>query len=71
MRENQFQQIYNNAYKKSLENKNRAHKHRNKHKLGKPLEVGQKVLMENHHIELGKSKKLHERRSAPYTVEKN
>ena len=54
MRENQFKQIYNNAYTKSLENNNRAHKHRNKHKLGKPLEVGQKVLMENHQIELGK-----------------
>ena len=26
MRENQFKQIYNNAYKKSLENNNRAHK---------------------------------------------
>ena len=41
MRENQFKQIYNYAYKKSLENKNRAHKNRNKHKLGKPLEIGQ------------------------------
>ena len=71
MRENQFKQIYYNAYKKSLENNNRAHKHRNKHKLGKPLEVGPKVLMENHQIELGKSKKLHELRSGPYTVEKN
>ena len=70
MRENQFKQIYDNAYKKSLEYNNRAHKHRNKHKLGKPLEVGQKVLMENHQIELGKSKKLHELRSGPYTVEK-
>ena len=70
MRENQFKQIYNNSYKKSLENNNRAHKHRNKHKLGKPLEVGQKVLMENHQIELGKSKQLHELRSGPFTVEK-
>ena len=35
------------------ENNNRANKNRNKHKLGKPLEVGQKVLMENHQIELG------------------
>ena len=37
MRENQFKQIYNNAYKKNLENNNRAHKNRNKHNLGKPL----------------------------------
>ena len=70
MRENQFKQIYNNAYKKSLENNNRAHKNRNKHKLGKPLEIGQKVLMENHQNELGTSKKPHELRSGPYTVAK-
>ena len=70
MRENQFKQIYNNAYKKSVENNNRAHQHRNKHKLGKPLEVGRKVLMENHQIELGTSKKLHELRSGPYSVAK-
>ena len=41
MRENPFKQIYNNAYKKSLENINRAHKNRKKH-LGKPLGIGQK-----------------------------
>ena len=44
MRENQFKQIYNYAYKKSLENNNCAHKNRNKHKLGKPLEIGHKNL---------------------------
>ena len=70
MRENQFKQIYNNTYKNSLENNNRAHKNRNKHKLGKPLDIGQKVLIENHQIELGTSKKLHELRSDPYTVDK-
>ena len=57
MRENQFKQVYNKAYKKSLETNKRAHINRNKHKLGKPLEVGQKVLMENHQTELGTSKK--------------
>ena len=55
MRENPFKQIYN-AYKKSLENINRAHKNRNKHKLGKPLEIGQKILMENYQIEVGTPK---------------
>ena len=34
----------------------RAHENRNKHKLGKPLEICQKILIENHQIELGKSK---------------
>ena len=56
MRENQLKQIYSNAYKKSLENNNRAHKNRNKQKLGKPLKIGPKVLMKNHQIELGASK---------------
>ena len=67
-RENRFKQIYNNAYKQSLESNNGAHKYRNKHKLSKPLEIGQKVLLENHKIDLGKPKKLQELRSGPYTV---
>ena len=36
--------------------------------MGKTLEIGQKVLMENHQTDLGKSKKLQELRSGPYTV---
>ena len=36
--------------------------------MGKPLEIGQKLLMENHQIDLGNSKKLQELRSGPYTV---
>ena len=56
LRENQFKRIYNNAYKKSFDNNNRAHKNRNKHKLGKPLEIGQKILRENYQTELGTSK---------------
>ena len=69
-RENQFKQIYNSTYKHSLAHNAKAQKHRNKHKLGKQLEIGQKVLMENNSIELGKSKKLQELRSGPYTVVK-
>ena len=68
IRENQFKYIYNTANKKSLENNAKIHKYRNKYKLGKPLEIGQKVLMENHSIEDGKSNKLQELRSGPYTV---
>ena len=68
IRENQFKNIYNTAYKKSLENNAKIHKYRNKYRLGKPLEIGQKVLMENHSIEDGKSKKLQELQSGPYTV---
>ena len=69
-RENQFKQIYKTAYNRSLEVNSKAHQNRNKHKLGKPLDVGQLVLMENHSFEDGKSKKLHELRSGPYEVTK-
>ena len=34
------------------------------------MRLDKKVLMENHQIELGTSKKLHELRSGPYTVAK-
>ena len=69
-RENQFNQIYKTAYNRSLEVNSKAHQNRNKHKLGKPLDVGQLVLMENHSFEDGKSKKLYELRSGPYEVTK-
>ena len=65
-RENQFKQIYKTAYNRSLEVNSKAHQNRKKHKLGKLLDVGQLVLMENHSFEDGKSKKLHELRSGPY-----
>ena len=54
--ENCFKQVHINAYKHSVENNIRAHRNRKKHKLGIPLEIGPKVLMENHQIEISKSK---------------
>ena len=69
-RENQYKQIYKTAYNRSLEVNSKAHQNRSKHKLGKPLDVGQLVLMENQSFEDGKSKKLHELRSGPYEVTK-
>ena len=69
-RENQCKQIYKTAYNSSLEVNSKAHQNRNKQKLGKLLDVGQLVLMENHSFEDGKSKKLHELRSGPYEVTK-
>ena len=69
-RENQFKQFYRTAYKRSLQVNSKPHQNRNKHKLGKPLDVGQLVLMENHSFEDGKSRKLYELRSGPYEVAK-
>ena len=69
-RKNQFKQIYKTAYNRSLHFNSKPHQKRNKHKLGKPSDIGQQVLMENHLFEDGKSKKLHELRSGPYNVTK-
>ena len=55
---NCFKQIYNKVYQQIFEYNMRAQINYNKHKLGKPLEIGQKILLKNHHIEIGKSKKL-------------
>ena len=58
--------MYNAAYKKSLETK--AHKQRNKTKLWELLDVGQKLLMENHSIDNGSSKKQWELRSGHFMI---
>ncbi len=67
-RENAFKRVYSKTYRKTREFLDRSAELRNKHKLAKPLDIGQKVLLENHFIDLTKSKKLSELRSGPYTV---
>ena len=52
----------------SRETTDKANEYRNKQKLGKELQVGQKVLRENFTKELNKSKKLSSVRSGPYRV---
>ena len=68
LRENTFKHLYNTAYLRSFSATDKSHTLRNKHKLGKTLPVGRKVLLENHSFQDGKSKKLHELRSGPYTI---
>ena len=53
-RENRFKQKYNNARNQTTDNNNRVQKSL---KLDKLLEIGQKILVKNHQIELDKSKK--------------
>ena len=67
-RENRFKRLYAETYRVSRETTDKANAHRNKHKLGKELQIGQKVLRENFNKELNKSKKLSSLRSGPYTV---
>ena len=69
-RENTFKTIYSNTYTKCRQTKNKAHKFRNRFKLGKPIPEGKKVLLGNHSKGLLKSKKLQELRSGPYTVQR-
>ena len=45
LRETQFHYFYNTANKKNLETNATIHGYHNKYKLGKPLSIGQKVLM--------------------------
>ena len=67
-RENQLKRLYAETYRVSRKTTDKANEYRNKHKLGKELQVGQKVLRENFTKELNKSKKLSSLRSGPYTV---
>ena len=69
-RETQFKNIYRKVYRKVREANHRSLWYRNKYKLAKPLLVGQKVPMENHNIQLGKSQKLCKLGSGPYIVTK-
>ena len=67
-RENQFKRLYAETYRASRETTDKAKECRNKHKVGKELQVGQKVLRENFTKELNKSRKLSSLRSGPFTV---
>ena len=66
--ENQFKRLYAETYRVSRETTDKANGYKNKHKLGKELQVVQKFLRENFTKELNKSKKLFFRHSGPYTV---
>ena len=67
-RKNQFKRLYAKTYRVPREATDKANEYRSKHKLGKELQVGQKVIRENFTKELNKSKKLSSLRSGPYTV---
>ena len=67
-RENQFKRLYTETYRVLRETTDKANEYRNKHKLGKELQVGQKILRENFTKKLNKSKKLSSLRSGPNTV---
>ena len=67
-RETQIQNIYQKLYTTVRKANHCSLMYRNKYKLA--IRVGQKVLLENHQVPFGKSQKLCELRSGPYTVTK-
>ena len=69
-RERDFKRIYSATFERCREQTARSHAYRNRFKLGQHLEIGQKVLYENHPQDLSKSQKLQQRRLAPFTVTK-
>ena len=69
-REQDFKRVYYSTFERCREQTARSHAYRNRFKLGHHLDVGQKVLYENHRQDLSKSQKLQQRRLGPFTVTK-
>ena len=69
-RERTFKQIYSSTLKRCREQTARSHAYRNRFKLGRHPEMGQKVLYENDKQDLTRSQKLQQRRLGPFTVTK-
>ena len=57
-RERTFKQIYSSTFERCRERTARSHAYRNSFKLGHHLEIGQKVLNENHKQDLTRSQKF-------------
>ena len=69
-RERDFKRIYSAAFERCREQTARSQAYRIRIKLGHHLELGQKVLYENHRQDLSKSQKLQQSRLGPFTVTK-
>ena len=69
-RERTFKQIYSSTFERCREQTARSHAYRNRFNLGHHLEIGQKVLYENHKQDLTRSQKLQQRRLGPFTITK-
>ena len=67
-RENEFKNIYYQAYRNSRSKYSQAHKYHNSHSLAKPIEIGSQVLLENHQIIPDLSRKFHQLRIGPLII---
>ena len=68
-REREFKHFYS-TFERCREKTARPHAYRNRFKLGHHLDIGQKVLYENHRQDLSKSQKLKQRQLGPFPVTK-
>ena len=69
-RELTFKHIYSSTFERCRQQTASSHTYRNRFKLGHHLEIGQKVLYENHKQDLTRSQKLQQRKLGPFTVTK-
>ena len=67
-RERDFKRIYSSTFERCREHLARFHAYRNRFELGHHLDVGQKVIYENHRQDLSKIQKLQQRGLGPFTV---
>ena len=69
-RENNFKRIYSSTYQRCRQITSKAHEYRNRFKLGRSINIGQKVFLENHSADLSISQKLKQLHVSPFTVTK-
>ena len=69
-RERDFKRIYSANFERCREQTARSHAYRNRIKLGQHVDIGQKILFENHRQDLAKSQKHQQRQLGPFTVTK-
>ena len=69
-RERTFKQTYSSTFERCREQTARSHVYGNRSRLGHHLEIGPKVLYENHKQDLTRSQKLQQRQLGPFTVTK-
>ena len=67
-RKNEFKRIYSSTYQRCRQITSKAHEHRNRLKLGRPINTGQEVFLEDHTQDLTKSQKLKQLRVGPFRV---
>ena len=68
--ENEFKRIYSSTYQRCRQITSKAHEHRNRLKLGRPISSGQKFSLENHARDLLRSQKLKQLGVGRFTLTK-